>query len=471
MKQVDDIKKYFKEARINTNEDKDNDVFNKILDAANKNKTSATQLSTWRIIMKTKTTKLFAAAVIIIAVLICIKQFGGSIDGTSVVWAEVIQNFEQQLQTNDYIHLVITNRKPIFGNNLDFGDVIKKEEIWVQRPFNMRIEEVYQVNDAPDYITFTPTTTIYNEEGEFYLLHNTKSWGFRDANMVNVKHKITFRELRNKSINNYLTAKYYAKYNWKEGTYNSPYGKAVNYTELDGEGVTIYEFSEYEGKVHKCWLRDKDGRLLRMEVYTEEEEKPVEIYEVLNYEAPLNKHFFDALIPKSYVNGQLLGYENQPQLINPQVATVVTDEESAKFYRLNTKFGQTHEEVIALGKPAFEINVKQPSKVTVKIKQPAEPNDSKPYTWNELGSGVVGTHRYGVLLNHNNNSEKGRIVIMQASEYKGQGQIVFEFLNYRTDYSYCKAAFDADGDGQMDIWCQVPSEEVVSTWRQTLTKD
>ena len=36
MKQVDDIKKYFKEARINTNENKDNDVFNKILDAAHR---------------------------------------------------------------------------------------------------------------------------------------------------------------------------------------------------------------------------------------------------------------------------------------------------------------------------------------------------------------------------------------------------------------------------------------------------
>ncbi len=76
MKQVDDIKKYFKEARINTNENKDNDVFNKILDAANKNKTSANQLSTRRIIMKNRITKLAAAAVIIIGIFLGLEFFG-----------------------------------------------------------------------------------------------------------------------------------------------------------------------------------------------------------------------------------------------------------------------------------------------------------------------------------------------------------------------------------------------------------
>ncbi len=49
----------------------------------------------WRIIMKSKLTKLATAAVIIIAVMIVIQQFGGSIDGASVVWADVLEQISE----------------------------------------------------------------------------------------------------------------------------------------------------------------------------------------------------------------------------------------------------------------------------------------------------------------------------------------------------------------------------------------
>ncbi|MHC4131102.1 MAG: hypothetical protein ACYSSP_07920 [Planctomycetota bacterium] len=74
-------------------------AFGKMLDTQLKSKKSepAQQPDIWRIIMKSKITKLTAAAVIIIAVLIGIKQFGGSIDGAGVAWgalAEKIESFE-----------------------------------------------------------------------------------------------------------------------------------------------------------------------------------------------------------------------------------------------------------------------------------------------------------------------------------------------------------------------------------------
>ena len=49
----------------------------------------------WRTIMKSRMTKLAAAAVIIIAALIGIYELGGSIDGSSVAWAELVQRVEQ----------------------------------------------------------------------------------------------------------------------------------------------------------------------------------------------------------------------------------------------------------------------------------------------------------------------------------------------------------------------------------------
>ena len=60
----------------------------KIMDLENEK----TQFNIWRIIMKSPITKLAAAAVIIIAVLIAINQFGGSIDIASRTFAAVVEN-------------------------------------------------------------------------------------------------------------------------------------------------------------------------------------------------------------------------------------------------------------------------------------------------------------------------------------------------------------------------------------------
>ena len=50
--------------------------------------------NTWRIIMKSKITKLSVSAVIIIAVVIGINQFGGSIDMAGVAWGAMIEKIE-----------------------------------------------------------------------------------------------------------------------------------------------------------------------------------------------------------------------------------------------------------------------------------------------------------------------------------------------------------------------------------------
>ena len=65
-------------------------AFTKMLDQQSKSKHSkpgSARPNIWRIIMKSKITKFAAAAVIIIAILIGINQFGGSIDGSSRAYA------------------------------------------------------------------------------------------------------------------------------------------------------------------------------------------------------------------------------------------------------------------------------------------------------------------------------------------------------------------------------------------------
>jgi len=48
----------------------------------------------WRMIMKNRITKLAAAAVIVLAALVVMNQFGGSVDVSSVAWADVLENVE-----------------------------------------------------------------------------------------------------------------------------------------------------------------------------------------------------------------------------------------------------------------------------------------------------------------------------------------------------------------------------------------
>ncbi|MHC4456316.1 MAG: carboxypeptidase regulatory-like domain-containing protein [Planctomycetota bacterium] len=99
MKKVKSTEKHIKEVyanklQVTTGSNLDKRVLADSINALEelKGKNSAhTQPNLWRIIMKSRITKLAAAAVIIIAALIGINQFGGSIDGTGVAFADIIR--------------------------------------------------------------------------------------------------------------------------------------------------------------------------------------------------------------------------------------------------------------------------------------------------------------------------------------------------------------------------------------------
>lgn len=99
----ENIKKWIKDTNIDTNAKMDEVVLDDILKALEQSKkqTAAKQPSIWRTIMKRKITKLATAAVIIIAVMIGINQFGGSFDGASVAWGKLAEKIEQ-IETVSY---------------------------------------------------------------------------------------------------------------------------------------------------------------------------------------------------------------------------------------------------------------------------------------------------------------------------------------------------------------------------------
>lgn len=93
MRPRENIEKVIKKFNIDVNPEKDRQILDELRAAQTKSKQSKPGISMIdirRIIMHSKMTKLAVAAVIIIAALIGINQFGGSIDIASVAWGEEI---------------------------------------------------------------------------------------------------------------------------------------------------------------------------------------------------------------------------------------------------------------------------------------------------------------------------------------------------------------------------------------------
>jgi acetolactate synthase regulatory subunit len=98
MKPVERIEKLIKERRYKASPetyDKTRDSFLLGVYYKLKYKAAPNELKLWRKIMKSRITKLTTAAVVLIAAYVVLHQSGGSIDVTTVTFAQITQNMEQ----------------------------------------------------------------------------------------------------------------------------------------------------------------------------------------------------------------------------------------------------------------------------------------------------------------------------------------------------------------------------------------
>ncbi|MFA5864396.1 MAG: hypothetical protein WC975_06880 [Phycisphaerae bacterium] len=97
MRPTENIKCLIKNAKIKTNPKVNEAVLKDLLnelDVSQKKRSAVSPPNVWRNIMKSKIIKFAVAAVVMIAVLIGIHHFNGTIDGSSVAWADVIEQFK-----------------------------------------------------------------------------------------------------------------------------------------------------------------------------------------------------------------------------------------------------------------------------------------------------------------------------------------------------------------------------------------
>jgi hypothetical protein len=178
MRPADNINDLIRKLKLKASNDLDKRVHNKIsksLAESDKAKSVITQPNIRKTIMKNPITKLAAAAVIIVAVLVSLDQLGNS--GTSVVWGEVVKNVEasrgvifrgtdstmnSQNSESDYIMNYLSSTH----SRLDFykGDQVIKT---IYDDFNTKT--VILVDHLPNHKSYVKMTFEKMEQSSFLI--------------------------------------------------------------------------------------------------------------------------------------------------------------------------------------------------------------------------------------------------------------------------------------------------------------
>ena len=205
-------------------------------------------------IMKSRITKLAAAAVIIIAVLIGIRTF---ISGTTA-WAQIVRAFNEV----ENVHIVAVTEQR--------DGVTQHEQYWIKKPCYLRLEE--------------PARIIIDDGKERLEIDNKKKTArFSDSRepFEPVEQNEIFRMLgsfRNESLK------------------DSPEVQAVKLSAGSSERTLVYEISYHRSVKGKAWV-DAETMLPRRLLMTDRGEQTVEV--IFSYD-PIPPEMFRPVPPPGY---------------------------------------------------------------------------------------------------------------------------------------------------------------------------
>ncbi|GAI78810.1 unnamed protein product, partial [marine sediment metagenome] len=110
MRPTEKIKRLFVKSNVTVSSEVDDEMIRDAFLAFKKYKknSAAIQPNIWRIIMKSRITVFAAAAVIIIAVLVTINQFGSSLDRASIAFASTLETMKRM----PWMHVITESDTP-----------------------------------------------------------------------------------------------------------------------------------------------------------------------------------------------------------------------------------------------------------------------------------------------------------------------------------------------------------------------
>jgi hypothetical protein len=382
----------------------------------------------------------------------------------TLVWAEVEAALRNGLNEAQALHL----RRRIFltDSGAEYGDVVEYSEIWIVRPNLLREENWAEIAEHLVGNTWAPPrhfTRIINQEAEWRIDQTEQRWGKRPADtpILSYDPPVTPTELVDREV----------AFLWEKEFQFPPLaaderGTLVGSRETDEGPVSIYRFEGEEGHWTQCTFRD--SQLIEVSFGHDKDNLPRSIYGPIDYAPAIDMSMFDYTPEAGYVNGQLLGLEDLPYLIRPDLVKLHVDASSVSFANLVKPKQETVDAMMASLR-VFYGGAGNHHRTIVAVEGsdygPLQDDGTPLWIWNTTTtSSPLGGHYLGVeVAGVDESSQKQRLKIVSALEYDGDAPVIFELITYCLDRGYCKVAYDANRDGVFDAWAMI-SEPDKDEW-------
>jgi hypothetical protein len=265
------------------------------------------QKDIWRIIMKSRITKVAAAAVIIIAMLIGVNQFGGSIDVASVALADVAKQIEQIRNcvfTKTTIVSSEDNSTNVFDSLVYYTEAAVREDIYDNKKITNQV-----------YVKFLEGIVVGVE-------HKSKVFVKMDLTDEDIEE---LSPISPKNIVNLILSK---------GKYKKLGRKMVDGVLSEGfefndkRAMLSMDRDKIENVVMRLWVDVNTNLPVRIEVdgvLVNNSKANVVMYDP-KWDVELESDFFEPKIPVDYIKAEQRGFiginlENWPTLkVNPGMA-------------------------------------------------------------------------------------------------------------------------------------------------------
>jgi hypothetical protein len=291
MRPAKDIERHIKNVyadglKVTTSADLDERVLDNVmetLDELEKKESAAIESNIWRLIMKSRITKLATAAVIIIAVMVGINQFRGSLDIAGVAWGKVVEKVEQ---IESFIFQHKMNIKGAAG--MPEGTTVDIEStIYVSSEYGLR-QDQYIGGKAVGVNYVPPSGTIITS-----LLPHMKKY---------IKASVTEEQIRNmhEEVNPIGMIKAFMSFEHTELGREIIDGVKTEGIEVDDPKFLAFMFENAKGRL---WVDVKTGLPVRFEVEGVSGDGVIETKVVayeFDWDAELEPSVFEPNIPDDY---------------------------------------------------------------------------------------------------------------------------------------------------------------------------
>lgn len=315
MKSIEDIKKFYQNAAMKTNPRRDEILLKKLL-AAHETKmntdSAAVEPKIRRTIMKSPITKFAAAAIIIIAVTLGLFEFRGNGNGSSIVWAEVLEKTEQipalvydmtvEIDQSRGKNAVFTSRNYIAGEYGTRSDIYFNDKLSRIKYFLPAQKLAYSIN--VDRKTYYQIELSDKEAARERDSDDPRTW------LKNLLSGGDYTELERTEINGVVV----------EGVeYNGP--------DMGGEDCFMRVWVDVETKFPVQIIMEmlgREGGQMRPHKY---------LMENFEWNASLDEHIFEPNIPDDYTqeeNPRASRNRQESSDVQPTSTRTLTEQEKAE---------------------------------------------------------------------------------------------------------------------------------------------